>query len=149
MSLKCCRIDKVLCFPFWREKERNYRNMQTSRGTATHIYTRARVTFSFSTSSHNPPFCTPFPQCNYLPRPPIPTRLSSANTSPPLHPTAHNHGYYAGAEYTSAAILSTALCARSPENDKKVKRSKIVGPYIPYGIFQTNREMCAKPGSEM
>jgi hypothetical protein len=45
--------------------------------------------------------------------------LSSANTSPPLHPTAHNHGYYAVADYSSAAILSPGLCARSPESDKK------------------------------
>jgi hypothetical protein len=72
--------------------------------------------------------------------------LSSANTSPPLHPTAHNHGYYAVADYSSAAILSPGLCARSPENDEKGK--KIVGPYIPYGLFQTKGQMYAKFGSD-
>jgi hypothetical protein len=50
--------------------------------------------------------------------------LSSANTSPPLHPTAHNHGYYAVADYSSVAILSPGLCARSPENDEKGEKDK-------------------------
>jgi hypothetical protein len=45
--------------------------------------------------------------------------LSSANTSPPLHRTSHNHGYYAVAVYSSAAILSRGLCARSADNDEK------------------------------
>jgi hypothetical protein len=29
----------------------------------------------------------------------------------------------------------------------KVKRSNILGPYIPYGLFQTKEELCAKFGS--
>jgi hypothetical protein len=32
---------------------------------------------------------------------------------------------------------------------KQQKRSKIVGPYIPYGLFQTKGEMYAKFASEM
>jgi hypothetical protein len=48
--------------------------------------------------------------------------LSSANTSPPLHPTAHNYGYCSVADYSSAAILSPGLCACSPENDEKGKK---------------------------
>jgi hypothetical protein len=49
--------------------------------------------------------------------------LSSANTSP-LHPTAHNHGCCAVADYSSAAILSPGLCAHSPENDGKGQKDK-------------------------
>jgi hypothetical protein len=74
---------------------------------------------------------------------------SSANTSPRLYRTAQNHGYQSVAEYSSAAILSPGLCARSPENDeKRSKGSKIVGSYIPYGLFQTKGELCAKFGSD-
>jgi hypothetical protein len=96
-----------------------------------------------------PPFCTPVPQCNYLPRPPIlpgfclpliryllyilePTianiTLSRITQAPP----------YCHPDYALAPRKTT----------KKVKRSKIVGPYIPYGLFQTKREMCAKFGSD-
>jgi hypothetical protein len=40
-------------------------------------------------------------------------------------------------------------CVKKPENDKtKVKRSSVLGPYIPYGLFQTKRELCAKFGSD-
>ena len=31
---------------------------------------------------------------------------------------------------------------------KRSKRSRISGPYIPYGLFQTKRETCAKFGSD-
>jgi hypothetical protein len=36
-----------------------------------------------------------------------------------------------------------------PENDEKGKKgSEIVDPNIPYGLFQTKGEMCAKFGSD-
>jgi hypothetical protein len=53
--------------------------------------------------------------------------LSSVNTSPPLHPTAHNHGYYAVTDYSSAAILSPGLYARFRKTTKKVKNVKNCG----------------------
>jgi hypothetical protein len=42
-------------------------------------------------------------------------------------------------------------CEKKPENDKKVKSSKMskpLGPYIPYILFQTKGELCAKSGSD-
>jgi hypothetical protein len=83
--------------------------------THTHIH----VTSSFSTSSHNPPFSTPFTKFKYLPRPPILPRFSRPLIRHPLHRTAQNHGYSAVAEYSSAAISSPGLCARSPEKNGK------------------------------
>jgi hypothetical protein len=56
--------------------------------------------------------------------------LSSANTSSHLHPTAHNHGYYAVPDYCSAAILSPRLCARSPENNGKGKKGQTLWVHI-------------------
>jgi hypothetical protein len=49
--------------------------------------------------------------------------MSSTNMSS-LHGTAHNQGYYIVAEYFSAAMLSPALCARSPENDEKGQKGQ-------------------------
>jgi hypothetical protein len=47
-----------------------------------------------------------------------------------------------------AAIFYPGFGTRSQQ--KRSKRSNIVGPYIPYGLFQTMRErerdMCAKFG---
>jgi len=38
---------------------------------------------------------------------------------------------------------------RSQQNkSKSVERWNIVGPYVPYGLFQNTREMCAKFGSD-
>jgi hypothetical protein len=144
MSLKCCRMDNVLCFPFGGKQNNAVTGICKHLGARTH--TRD---FQLQHVFAQPPFCTTFPQFNYLPRPPILPRLLSDNTSLPLHPTANSHGYYAVADYSSAVILSTGLCARSPENDEKGQKGKtIVGPHIPYGIFQTKGELCAKFGSD-
>jgi len=45
-----------------------------------------------------------------------------------------------------AAIFRPGFGTRSRQ--KRWERSKIVGPYIPYGIFQTKVEMCGKFGSD-
>jgi len=45
-----------------------------------------------------------------------------------------------------AAIFCPGIGTRLQQ--KRSKRSNIVGPYIPYGLFQTKREMCAKFGSD-
>jgi hypothetical protein len=39
-----------------------------------------------------------------------------------------------------------ASCVKKPENENK--RSKTLGPHIPYGLFQTKGELCAKFGSD-
>jgi hypothetical protein len=40
-------------------------------------------------------------------------------------------------------------CMKKPVNDKKGQTGKkILGPYIPYGLFQTKGELCAKLGSD-
>jgi hypothetical protein len=71
MSLKCLRIDNLLCFPFWREtEERKYGNMETSRGSDTHTRERARD-FQLQHVFPQSIFCKPFSHLNYLPRPPI------------------------------------------------------------------------------
>jgi hypothetical protein len=112
MSLKFCRIENVLCFPFRRLTMQLLEYVNTS-GTHTrdfqlqHIFPQAPLLYTI-------------PAIQLLTTPThTSTLLLSANVSPPLHPTAHNHGYYAVADYSSAAILSPRLCSRSPENDEK------------------------------
>jgi hypothetical protein len=97
-------------------------------GICKHLRARkhTHVNFGFITSSHNTLlYAIPAIQLLTTPTHTSPL-LSSANTSPPLRPTAHNHGYYAVADYSSAAILSPGLCARSPKKDKKCKKGKRV-----------------------
>jgi len=38
--------------------------------------------------------------------------------------------------------------APNEKGAKRSKRSRILGPYIPYGLFQTKGETCAKFGSD-
>jgi hypothetical protein len=45
-----------------------------------------------------------------------------------------------------AAMFCPGIGTRSQQ--KRSQRSNIVGPYIPYGLFQTKRDMCAKFGSD-
>jgi hypothetical protein len=92
--------------------------------THTHTHTHTHVTFSFSTSFSNPLLYT-VPAIQLLTTPTHTSPLlSSANKSPSLKPTAHNHRYYAVANYSNAAILSRGLCAHSPENDEKGHKGK-------------------------
>ena len=46
-----------------------------------------------------------------------------------------------------AAIFGAGFGTRSRQ--KRSKKSNIVGPYVPYGLFQTKGEMCAKFGSDL
>jgi hypothetical protein len=49
-----------------------------------------------------------------------------------------------------AAMLCPGFCTLSlGRKSKSRKEPNIFGPYIPYGLFQTKGEMCAKFGSEM
>jgi hypothetical protein len=49
----------------------------------------------------------------------------------------------------SAAIFCIVVGTRSRQNrSKRWERQNIVVPYIPYGLFQTTGEMCAKFGSD-
>jgi len=71
-------------------------------------------------------------------------QVSSARTSRPWRHTNtfRNHGYNA-----PAAIFCAASGTRSRERRwRRLKRSRILGPYKPYGLFQTKGEMCAKFG---
>jgi len=55
-------------------------------------------------------------------------------------------------EFTTVASIATfcvVVGTRSRQNRSKRWESRnIVGPYIPYGLFQTTGEMCAKFGSD-
>jgi hypothetical protein len=83
-----------------------------------HTHTHTRAWLSASARLLTTPVLYTIPTIQLLTTPTHTSLLlSSANTSPPLHRTAHNHGYYAAADYSSAAILSRGLCARSPKND--------------------------------
>jgi hypothetical protein len=53
MSLKCCRIDNVLCFPYGGKQNNAITGICEHLRARTHTHTR--VTFSIRTSSHNPP----------------------------------------------------------------------------------------------
>jgi hypothetical protein len=81
--------------------------------------------------------------------------LSSANTSPSLHGTAHNHRYYAVVEYSSAAILlvSTRLCARSPENGGKGQKAQKLWVHTYRTVYSRPSGRCVQSlvqiGSEM
>jgi hypothetical protein len=65
--------------------------------------------------------------------------------------TSWNHGYKGIAENgrTGSHLVPMILqCPPSPneKGPKRSKRSRISGPYIPYGLFQTKGETCAKFG---
>ena len=48
-----------------------------------------------------------------------------------------------------AAIFCPGIGTRSQQKrSKRSKRSDVMGPYIPYGLFQTKGEMCTKFGSD-
>jgi hypothetical protein len=69
------------------------------------------------------------------------------------HKHTPHHGYNAVAvqrgSVASAGIYCVQICIRSGQNRPKMwERWNIVGPYIPYGLFQTTGEMCAKFGSD-
>jgi hypothetical protein len=79
--------------------------------------------------------------------------LSSVNTSPPLHATDHNHGYYPVADYSSATILSAGICARSPEKDEKGVRGQKLWVHTNPTVSSRPRGRCVQSlvqiGSEM
>ena len=69
------------------------------------------------------------------------------------HQHTPHHGYNAVAgkrgSVAPAAIYCTQIGTCSRQNRSKRWESwNIVGPYIPYGLFQTTGEMCAKSGSD-
>jgi hypothetical protein len=143
MSVKCCRIDNVVS-PSGGKQNNAITGICKHLGARTH-------TSDFQLQHVFPQtlFCTLFPQFNYLPRTPILPRfcrplirhllyilqptitditLSRITPAPP----------YCHPDYELAPRKTT----------KKVKKVNIVGPYIPYGLFQTKGEMCAKFGSD-
>jgi hypothetical protein len=63
--------------------------------------------------------------------------------------TCRNHGYNAVAD-DSCAGSHLLSWNRHPLATKvrKVEKVKILGPYVPYGLFQTKGEMCTKFGSD-
>jgi len=66
------------------------------------------------------------------------------------HQHAPHHGYNAVAgSVAQAAIYCARIGTRSQQNrSKRWVRWNIVGPYIPYGLFQTTGKTCAKFGSD-
>jgi len=62
-----------------------------------------------------------------------------------LHVCAIRFRYWS----SRAAIYCARICTRFRQNrSKRWERWNIVGLYIPYGLFQTTGEMCAKFGSD-
>jgi hypothetical protein len=119
MSLKCCRIDNILCFPSGGKQNNAITGICKHLGARTHTHTHTHTWLSASARLPTTPLLYTSPEIQLLTTPTHTSSiLSSANTSPHLNPTAHNHGYYAVADYSIAAILSAGLCARSPENDE-------------------------------
>jgi hypothetical protein len=70
----------------------------------------------------------------------IMTVMSRVNTS-------WNHGYKGIAENGRASNHIVPVILQWLLKKERPKRSRFSGPYIPYGLFQTKGEPCAKFGS--
>jgi hypothetical protein len=120
-----------------------YVNISGLGHTHTHTHTRD---FQLQHVFPQPSFCTPFPQFNYFPRQPILPRFCRpliCHLLYILQPTV--------TDITLSRITpAPPYCYPDYElyprkTTKKVKKLKtIVGPYVPYSLFQTKGEMCAK-----
>jgi hypothetical protein len=122
---------------------------QTHAHTNTHTHTHTRD----SQLQHvfpQPPFCTQFPQFNYLPRPLILLRFCRPLIRHLLyisHPTITDITLSRITPEPPYCHPDYALATR--KTTKKVKKLKNCGSVIPYGLFQAKGEMCAMFGSDL
>jgi len=88
----------------------------------------------------SPRFFMHYPWCNTLA-----LRTLNCRTN-----TCRNHGYNAVADDSCAGshLLSWNRHPLATKKVRKVEKVKILGPYVPYGLFQTKGEMCTKFGSD-
>jgi hypothetical protein len=109
--------------------------------------THALVTFSFSTSFHSPPpFCTPFPQFNYLPRPPILPRFCRLLIHHLLYILQPTITDIMLSRITPVPPYCHLDYVHAPR--KTMKKVKNCGSIHTLRFFQTKGEMCAKFGSD-
>jgi hypothetical protein len=107
--------------------------------------------FTHMLSVYYSAFCMHYPRCNTLP---VRTRncrlLQRHFRDVTLTPARITDITLSRMTLVPAAIFCRRISTRSRQRrSKRSKMANILGPYIPYGLFQTKGEMYAKFGAEM